>query len=81
MDIKIIKNEIETCFEILIEKKLYIKKIKQNLFKEKKILNFSMNTYFKKREKIFNKIKEITKEKFTAITNLVVIGCSRVLRI
>lgn len=76
------KNEIETWFEILIEKKLYIQKIKQNLFfKGKKILKFFMNINLKRRKKIFNKVKEITEEKIMSITNLVIIGCSRVLRV
>lgn len=76
------KNEIETWLEILIEKKLYIKKIKQNLFfKRKKIFKFFMNINLKRSKKIFNKVKEITEEKIMSITNLVIIGCSRVLRV
>lgn len=77
------KNEIEIWLEILIEKKLYIKKIKQNLFfREKKILKFFINiNTLKGSKKIFNKVKEIAEEKIIPITNLVIIGCSRVLRV
>lgn len=61
--------------------KFYIEKIKKNLHREKESIKIFLKNTLKLKKKILNKIKIVAKEKIRIIMDLLVIDCSRVLRI
>ncbi|MGL5962862.1 MAG: hypothetical protein ACRCZ2_00450 [Fusobacteriaceae bacterium] len=87
MDIKSIENNKKVYLSLIdkyldnsVFRKLYLEKIKKKIHQKKIKIKIFINRILKIKIIKFNKLQKIIEQKIT-ITNLLVLSCSRVLRI